>query len=342
MPDLTPLVEKTSPAVVFIMNKVNIEEQRRPESFQEFVYRVFGAKKDQKREASSRQKEKMLASGGSGFIISPDGYILTNQHVVEGADELVVKLKDNRIFRATLLGADKTTDVALLKISSSRDLPYLKMGKSANVKAGQWVVAIGSPHFMEDSVSFGVVSNKSRERGQYLPFIQMDVAVNHGNSGGPAINMAGEVIGINSRIVTDTGNFAGISLAIPIDDALKIANELKMNGSVTRGYIGIFTSVMDTRLAKSMHFSYPNGIFVDDIVKGAPAEKAGIKPRDIIIRFNNQLVYHPLELIRLIGESKPGTITHLHIWRSERELTVSVVIAKKMMNGADQTYFTVK
>lgn len=342
MPDLTPLVEKTSPAVVFIMNNVDVKEQKKPESFPEFVSRVFGAKKDQKQEVSSGEKEKILASGGSGFIISPDGYILTNQHVVEGADELMVKLKDNRIFRARLLGADKTTDVALLKISSKRDLPYLKMGKSANVKAGQWVVAIGSPLFMQDSVSFGVVSNKSRERGQYLPFIQMDVAVNHGNSGGPAINMAGEVIGINSRIVTETGGFAGISLAIPIDDVLKIANELKLNGSVTRGYIGITTSAMDTRLAKSMHFSYPNGIFVDDIVKGAPAEKAGMKPQDIILQFNSHSVYHPLELIRLIGESKPGEIAHLQIWRSGREFTIPVVIAKKMTNGANKTYFTVK
>ncbi|WP_462370208.1 S1C family serine protease [Oxalobacter formigenes] len=342
MPDLTPLVEKTSPAVVFIMNNVNVQPRRKPESFQEFVSRVFGEEKDQKRETLPEEKEKITAYGGSGFIISPDGYILTNQHVVEGADELVVKLKDNRYFKARLLGADKTTDVALLKISSKRDLPYLKMGKSANVKAGQWVVAIGSPRFMEDSVSFGVVSNKSRERGEYLPFIQMDVAVNPGNSGGPAINMAGEVIGINSQIVTKSGGFAGISLAIPIDDALKIANELKLNGSVTRGYVGIITSAMDAHLAKSMRFSYPNGVFVDGIEKGTPAERAGIEPRDIILQFNNRVLYHPLELIRLIGESKPGEIAHFQIWRSGKEFTIPVVIAKKMTDGANKTYFTVK
>ncbi len=342
MPDLTPLVEKTSPAVVFIMNNVNVQPRRKPESFLEFVSRVFGAENDRKgKTLPDEEKEKILASGGSGFIISPDGYILTNQHVVEGADELVVKLKDNRYFKARLLGADKTTDVALLKISSRSDLPYLKMGKSANVKAGQWVVAIGSPRFMEDSVSFGVVSNKSRDRGEYLPFIQMDVAVNPGNSGGPAINMAGEVIGINTRIVSKSGGFAGISLAIPIDDALKIAKELKMSGSVTRGYIGMTTSAMDTRLAKSMHFAYPNGVFVDGIKKGTPAERAGIEPRDIILQFNSHPVYHPLELIRLTGDSKPGEIVHLRIWRSGREFTVPVVIAKKMMNGAKEAYFTV-
>ncbi len=342
LPDLAPLVEKTTPAVVFIMNTVNLEEKKRPESFQEFISRIFGAKQDEKQADVSKAPEKVLASGGSGFIISPDGYILTNQHVVAGADELVVKMKDGRYFPAKLLGADKTTDVALLKISSKRVLPYLKMGKSSDVKAGQWVMAIGSPLFMEDSVSFGVVSNKSRERGEYLPFIQMDVAVNHGNSGGPAINMAGEVIGINSQIVSETGGFAGISLAIPIDDALKIAGELKKNGRVTRGYIGINTWAMDKQLSESMHFSHAYGVFISGVVKGTPADKAGLKPNDIILQFDNRKVSHPLELIRLTGESKPGTIKRLIVWRNGREFNVPIVIAKKIINESNETYFNIK
>ena len=333
LPDLTPLVEKTAPAVVLIVNAVNVEEERKPVSFGEFVNRIFGGKKEDPQPTSPEEIEKRRAGTGSGFLVSPDGYILTNQHVVAGADALLVKMKDGRLFEAKVLGADQMTDVALLKINSRKSLPYLKLGKSANVKAGQWVLVIGSPRGLEDSVSFGLVSNAARDYGGYLHYIQMDAAVNPGNSGGAAINLNGEVIGINSAIISDTGNFSGISLAIPIDEAVKVANELKKNGRVTRGHIGITMTAVNGKVAKWAHLSYTHGILVVDVEKGLPAEKAGIRADDIILRFNDHNLYRPIELVRLIGESVPGTMVRLLVWRDGREFNVPVMITSNVEGG---------
>lgn len=333
MPDLAPLVEKTAPAVVFIVRAVNVEQKRKPESFGEFVGRIFGEEKKEKRPVLPEEIEKRRDGTGSGFIITSDGYILTNQHVVSGTDGLLVKMRDGRVFSAKVLGADEETDVALLKINSSRPLPYLKMGKSADVKAGQWVMAIGSPKGMEDSVSFGIVSNAARDDGDYLHKIQMDVAVNPGNSGGAAINMNGEVIGINSSIFTNTGSFMGISFAIPIDDALKVADQLRKNGRVTRGYIGIGMVPVNGKMAKQAGLPFTHGLQVVETRKGFSAEKAGIKVNDILLRFNNQILYRPIELIRLVGESTLGTMVNLLVWRDGREIKVPVMITSSLENG---------
>ena len=330
MPDLTPLVEKTAPAVVFIENAVNVEQERKPESFGEFVDRMFGGKKEEKQAVEPEEIEKRRAGTGSGFLISPDGYILSNQHVVANADKLLVKMRDGRVFEAKVLGADKMTDVALLKINSSSPLPYLKIGRSADVKAGQWVLAIGSPKGLEDSISFGMVSNAARDIGDYTNYIQMDAAVNPGNSGGAAINLKGEVIGINSAIITTTGGFMGISLAIPIDDALKVAAQLKRDGRVTRGHVGVIVGPVTGKLAKQSGLAYTHGVLIVGVEKGLSAEKAGIRKGDIILRFNDQLIYHFIELARLIGESKPGTMASLLVWRDGREIIVPIMIASNI------------
>lgn len=333
MPDLAPLVEKTAPAVVLIVNAVDVEPERKPESFGEFVDRIFGGKKEEKQLVLPEEIEKRRAGTGSGFLISPDGYILSNQHVVAGADELLVKMRDGRVFKAKVLGADQMTDVALLKINGGNHLPYLKMGKSANVKAGQWVMAIGSPRGLEDSISFGIVSNVSRDDGTYLHKIQMDAAVNPGNSGGAAINLNGEVIGINSSIITTTGGFMGISLAIPIDEALKVADQLKKHGKVIRGRLGIDVIPLNGKLAKQSGLPFTHGVRIVGVDKGFPAEKADIRKDDIILRFNDQILYRPIELARLIGESMPGTTARLLVWRDGREINVPVMVASNIENG---------
>lgn len=342
MPDLSPLVEECAPAVVLIINKVKVQKVPKRENPGEFLNRIFGIKKEKQEQEPLEDVDTKEVSGGSGFLISPDGYILTNQHVVIGADELEVRMKDGRVFKATMLGADKTTDVALLKINSPKSLPFLKVGKSADIKAGQWVIAIGSPLFLEDSVSFGIVSNKARDKGDYLRSIQMDAAINQGNSGGPAINIAGEVIGINHAILSESKAFSGISLAIPIDDALKVANELKNHGRVIRGNIGVSTFEIDASLIKEKHLSQTYGVFVSAVTKGGPADKAGIKPNDIILQFDNHAVYHPLDVIRLVGNSKPGYVTQLLVFRGTRKFKVPVVLDEKKGNSLTEPYFTVK
>ena len=332
MPDLVPLVEKAAPAVVLIAVAVNVDQERKPESFGEFVGRIFGGKKEEKQTFFPEEIEKRQAGTGSGFLITPDGYILTNQHVVSGADELLVKMRNGRTFKAKVLGADQVTDVALLKINGGKNLPYLKMGKSANVKAGQWVMAIGSPRGFEDSVSLGIVSNVARDLGRYLHDIQMDVAVNPGNSGGPAINMAGEVIGINSAIYSETGLFAGISLAIPIDDALKVAEQLKKNGRVSRGYIGVGVDTVTGKMAKWAGLPYTQGVLVREVRKGFSAEKAGIEVNDIILQFNDSKLRRSIDLVRFVGKSEQGTIAHLLVWRKGRKINIPVMISSDIEN----------
>lgn len=327
LPDLTKLVEKTAPAVVLIVMAANVEKEQKPESFGDFVNRIFGGEKKEKQRAIPEEIEKRKMGTGSGFLVSPDGYILTNQHVVDGMDALLIKMRNGQVFEAKVLGADQLSDVALLKIDSSSNFPYLKMGRSADVKAGQWVVAIGSPRGLEDSVSFGIVSNTSRDISLYYPSIQMDAAVNPGNSGGPAINMAGEVIGINSAIEPSAHHFAGISYAIPIDGALKVANDLGKYGKVKRGIIGIDIAKVDGKLAKHVGLSYTHGLQVVGVAKGSSAEKAGIKAKDILLRFNNRVLHYPLELVRLVGDSTAGTKAHFLVWREGREIDVPVMIA---------------
>ncbi len=331
LPDLTALVEKVGPAVVNIRTVEKIQSRRNPvyemnEDFQEYLFRFFGVPRPDSPQAQSRQKEQIRRGLGSGFIISPDGYVLTNHHVIDNADDVFVRLTDNREFKAKLVGSDKRTDVALLKIDGNT-LPYLKTGKSADIKAGQWVLAIGSPFALENTVTAGIISAKARDTGDYLPLIQTDVAVNPGNSGGPLINMAGEAIGINSQIYSRSGGYMGISFAIPIDEALRVSEQLKKSGKVTRGQLGIQVGEVSSETAKALNLPNKQGVLVVHVESGSPAEKAGLEAGDIIVKFNEQSIEKISELPRLVGDTSPGKTVNLSVWRKGKTLSLPVTVS---------------
>lgn len=326
MPDLVTLVEKTGPAVVNIRT---IEKPHRMEysneaeqQLQEYLFRFFGVRPGGN---LFQQAPEVRRGMGSGFITTEDGYILTNTHVVENADEIYVRLVDNREFTAKLIGTDRRTDVALIKIDGN-NLPCLKLGKSADIRVGEWVVAIGSPFALENTVTAGIISAKARETGDYLPLIQTDVAVNPGNSGGPLINMRGEVIGINSQIYSRSGGYMGISFAIPIDEALAVSEQLKKSGHVSRGRIGIQISEISTDVANALKLPKKQGVLVNSVDANGSSAKAGILPGDVILTFNGQAVKKINELPRLIGEAKPNSRVTLGIWRKGSSRDVSVVV----------------
>jgi serine protease Do len=262
---------------------------------------------------------------GSGFIIESNGLILTNAHVVEGATTIYVTLTDKREFKAKLLGMDKRTDVAVVKIEA-RDLPRLPLGDSSKVRVGEWVLAIGSPFGLENTVTAGIVSAKSRDTGDYLPFIQTDVAVNPGNSGGPLLNTAGQVIGINSQIFSRSGGYMGISFAIPIDEAMRVAEQLRTNGKMTRGRIGVALGEMTKEVAESLGLGKPRGAYVRNVESGGPAAAGGIEAGDVILSFNGREINKSTDLPRVVGETKPGTAVVVQVWRkgATRDLTVTV------------------
>lgn len=331
LPDLTVLVEKVGPAVVNIRTVEKIQARRNPvyemdENFQEYLFRFFGVPRPDSSQAQPQQKEQIRRGLGSGFIITPNGYVLTNHHVIDNADEVFVRLTDNREFKAKVIGSDKRTDVALLKIDGDA-LPYLKTGKSANIKAGEWVLAIGSPFALENTVTAGIVSAKARDTGDYLPLIQTDVAVNPGNSGGPLINMAGEAIGINSQIYSRSGGYMGISFAIPIDEALRVTEQLKKNGKVTRGQIGIQVGEITDETATALNLPNKQGVLVVRVEGGSAAEKAGLEAGDIILKFNDQTIDKISELPRLVGDTSPGTTVRLSVWRKGKTISLPVTVS---------------
>jgi serine protease Do len=266
---------------------------------------------------------------GSGFIISGDGYILTNAHVVEAAEEITVKLNDKREFKAKVIGSDRRTDVALIKIEGS-SLPAVRFGDPSRLKVGEWVVAIGSPFGFENTVTAGIVSAKGRSLPQenFVPFIQTDVAVNPGNSGGPLFNMRGEVVGINSQIYSRTGGFMGLSFAIPIDVANDIAQQLRTSGKVTRGKIGVVIQPITKELAESFGLPKPAGALVNSVEKGGPAEKAGIESGDVILRFDGKVVNSSEDLPRIVGGTRPGSRVSVQLWRNKSTRDVQVVVAE--------------
>jgi serine protease Do len=272
-------------------------------------------------------REFQSRSLGSGFIISPDGYILTNAHVVDAADEISVKLTDKREFKAKVIGADKRTDVALIKIEAN-GLPTVKLGDPNRLRVGEWVVAIGSPFGFENSVTAGIVSAKGRALPQenYVPFIQTDVAINPGNSGGPLFNLRGEVVGINSQIYSRTGGYMGVSFAIPIDVAMDVQNQLRTNGRVSRGRIGVVIQEVTKELADSFGLAKPAGALVNYVEKGGPADKAGVEAGDIILKFDGKAVGASSDLPRIVGATRPGSKVTMQIWRkgATRDLTVTV------------------
>jgi serine protease Do len=335
LPDIAELVEKVGPAVVNIRTTEHVKlGQASPgdEEMQEFLRRFFGQPAPRGRRSQPQgqgQEEEVQRGVGSGFIISDDGYVLTNAHVVEGADEVNVTLTDRREFKAKVLGADRRSDVALLKVDA-RNLPSLRMGDSSKIRVGEWVIAIGSPFNLENTVTAGIISAKARDTGDYLPLIQSDVAVNPGNSGGPLINMRGEVIGINSQIATLSGAYNGISFAVPIDEVMRVTDQLKKTGHVTRGRLGVQISEVTRDVAESLGLGQARGAEVAMVEQDGPAEKAGIKVGDIILKFNGQAIDTTRDLPRLVGAAKVGSRATVTVWRrgAQQDIPVTIVELK--------------
>ena len=333
LPDFTGLVEREGPAVVNISTVLASTTTDRNQPFpgmpnipeDDPFFEFFRRHMPPAPYGNPRGFESK--SLGSGFIISSDGYILTNAHLVDAADEINVKLTDKREFRAKLIGADRKTDIALLKIEAT-GLPKITQGDPNKMQVGEWVVAIGSPFGFENSVTAGIVSAKGRSLAQenFVPFIQTDVAINPGNSGGPLFNMKGEVVGINSQIYSRTGGFMGLSFAIPIDVAMNISNQLSTSGKVSRGRIGVLIQEVTRELAESFGLPKQTGALVASVQKGSPAEKAGIEPRDVILKFDGKAVNSSGDLPRIVGSTKPGSKVQMQVWRNgaTKELTVTV------------------
>jgi serine protease Do len=272
---------------------------------------------------------------GSGFIISSDGVILTNAHVVADADEVIVKLTDKRELKAKVLGADKLSDVAVLKVDA-KDLPVVKIGDASKLKVGEWVVAIGSPFGFENSVTAGIISAKSRSLPDegYVPFLQTDVAINPGNSGGPLFNLNGEVIGINSQIYSRSGGYQGLSFAIPIDVAMKAEKQLVDHGKVSRGRLGVLIQEMNQDLAISFGLEKPVGALVSSVEKDSPAEIAGIVSGDVILKFNGREIIHSADLPPIVAELTPGSTASLDIWHKGETKTIPITVGKMKNNLA--------
>jgi serine protease Do len=328
LPDFADLVERVGPAVVNIRTTERVRSQggAGDEEMQEFLRRFFGQQAPRGRR-SNPEREEIQRGVGSGFIMSDDGYVLTNAHVVEGADEVTVTLTDRREFKAKVLGVDRRSDVALLKVAAT-GLPTLRIGDSSKIRVGEWVIAIGSPFNLENTVTAGIISAKARDTGDYLPLIQSDVAVNPGNSGGPLINMRGEVIGITSQIATLSGGYNGISFAVPIQEVIRVADQLRKTGHVTRGRLGVQISEVTRDVASALGLEKAHGAEVAMVEPGGPAEKAGIKVGDIILKFNGQPIQTTSDLPRLVGASKVGSRASVTVWRRGQQLDLPVTIVE--------------
>jgi serine protease Do len=348
LPDFTDLVDKVGPAVVNIRTTTRVSsapgQRGTPPGMgdgdmSEFFRRFFGIplpqvpRGDDRGERGGSPDQSDNGDGesnngvGSGFILSADGYVMTNAHVVDDADNIYVTLTDKREFKAKLIGVDDRTDIAVVKIDAA-SLPTVTIGDSNKVRVGEWVVAIGSPFGLDNTVTAGIVSAKGRETGDYLPFIQTDAAVNPGNSGGPLINMQGEVIGINSQIYSRTGGFMGIAFAIPIDEAMRVADQLKATGKVVRGRIAVSIGEVTKDVADSLGLPRAQGALVSSVEPGGPADKAGLQPGDIILKFNGAPVDTDTDLPRMVGDTKPGTHATVTIWRKGVSREVPITVAQ--------------
>jgi len=336
LPDFTELVERVGPAVVNIRTLERGRAARQAslemdENLEEF-FRRFGiplpGRPDPRRGAPPGTDEEPTQRGvGSGFILSADGFVMTNAHVVEGADEVIVTLTDKREMNARIVGSDRRTDVAVVKIDAT-GLPVVRVGDVNTLRVGEWVLAIGSPFGLDNTVTAGIVSAKQRDTGDYLPFIQTDVAVNPGNSGGPLINMRGEVIGINSQIYSRSGGFMGISFAIPIDEAMRVADQLRTSGRVIRGRIGVEIAPVTKDVAEAIGLGKAMGALVRNVELGGPAEKAGVEAGDIITKVDGKAIDRSADLPRLIGGTKPGSRTSLQVFRRGNYRDVAVMVGE--------------
>lgn len=341
LPEFTELVEQASPAVVNISTRQKLPQREvaaqgqmpdlegLPPMFREFFERSIP---QVPRSPGGRQREAQ--SLGSGFIISDDGYVLTNNHVVADADEIIVRLSDRSELEAKLIGADPRTDVALLKVEGEH-LPTVKLGKSDELKVGEWVLAIGSPFGFDHSVTAGIVSAKGRSlpNENYVPFIQTDVAINPGNSGGPLFNLDGEVVGINSQIFTRSGGFMGLSFAIPINVAMDVANQLKADGKVSRGWLGVVIQEVNKDLAESFGLDKPAGALVAQVLEGGPAAKGGLQVGDVILSLNDQPIVMSADLPHLVGVLKPGSKAELEVVRDGDRKTIKLEIGALPEDG---------
>ncbi len=340
LPDFADLAERISPSVVNIRTTERSgaagqtflgEVDPRVEEF----FRRFGipmpGRPDPRRGTPRPQEEEGGGGGpaqrgvGSGFILTVDGFIMTNAHVVEGADEVLVTFTDKRELKARIVGTDRRTDVAVVKVEA-QGLPAVRIGDVSRLRVGEWVMAIGSPFGLDNTVTAGIVSAKQRDTGDYLPFIQTDVAINPGNSGGPLLNLRGEVVGINSQIYSRSGGFMGISFAIPIDEAMRVADQLRTSGRVVRGRIGVQIAPVTKDVAESLNLGAPRGALVQSVEKDGPADKAGVEAGDIILRVDGRVVDKSGDLPRLVGGLKPGSRSNLQVFRrgNTRELAVNI------------------
>lgn len=346
LPDFTPIVEATENGVVNIRTEAPLRSRSQrggdfesfgqgdPEDFFRFFFgpefSPFPRQEEPERRSAPRSQgkgeERTVPSGvGSGFIISEDGYIITNEHVVDGASKVIVTLNDGKEHTAKIIGVDKRTDLALLKIEA-KGLKALEMGNSETLKKGQWVLAIGSPYGLESTVTSGIVSAINRDTGDYLPFVQTDVAINPGNSGGPLIDLSGKVVGVNSQIYTRSGGFMGISFSIPISEAMKIVEQLKDKGTVERGRIGVMIGEVQKEVADALGLKDTKGALVSNVEPNSPAEKAGVKSGDVVMSFDGKPVNKWNDLPRLVGLTKPGTTVDIEVWRRGKAQTLSITL----------------
>ena len=347
LPDFTALAENNSPAVV------NISTQQKTSSLQRSLPKGFSIPElpedsplndlfkhffgDQMPDFGERESQSL----GSGFVISADGYILTNHHVVADAEEIQVRFSDRRTYDAKVIGSDRGSDVALIKIEAN-DLQTVKIGSSSDLRVGEWVLAIGSPFGFDHTVTAGIVSAKGRSlpSENYVPFIQTDVAINPGNSGGPLINLDGEVVGMNSQIYSRTGGFMGLSFAIPIELAMNVADQLRSHGRVSRGYLGVLIQDVDRNLAESFGMSQPYGALVSRVMPDSPADAAGIRVGDVIVAFNGKRLLNSSQLPPLVGTTKVGEEATLRVLRGGKERDIAIEVGRLPDDDDEETAWT--
>ena len=337
LPDFAELVDQVGPSVVNIRTLERVSNRSSPgmlgdedmlDLMRRFGFPVPNAPKQAPRRNRPQGDEEEVPRGvGSGFVLTADGFILTNAHVVEGADEVLVTLTDKREFKAKIIGADKRSDVAVVKIEAN-GLPAVKVGDVSRVRVGEWVLAIGSPFGLESTVTAGIVSARQRDTGESVPYIQTDVAINPGNSGGPLINMRGEVIGINSQIYSRSGGYMGISFSIPMDEAIRVSEQLRSTGKVSRGRIGVSIGPVSKEVAESIGLGKGSGAMVSAVEPGSPAEKAGVEAGDIITRVDGKPIEKSVDLPRIVGAIKPGTKSVMTVYRRGSSKDLSVVVAE--------------